>query len=240
MAFDPDAFWSALTSFAFLKAAAITLALALLSHATAILVAVPLALALMGSKGVLYRLVQVYVGLFRGAPTLLQLLFVWNALPQFIPVLRDDWFTPFLAAFIALALNEAAYQVEINRAALQSVERGQFDAGRSLGLTRLKILWLVVLPQALRVALPPTVNEFISLLKITSLASVISLHELMTVTAQSVATSFLFTEYYAAALVYYLAMVYALMAVQARVERRFAWASGNRADLDRLVRSRRQ
>jgi His/Glu/Gln/Arg/opine family amino acid ABC transporter permease subunit len=240
MAFDVEAFWAALTSIAFLRAAAITLALALLAHATAILAAVPLALVLMGKKGLLYRSVQIYVGLFRGAPTLLQLLFVWNALPQFIPALRGDWFTPFLAAFIALALNEAAYQVEINRAALQSVERGQYDAGRSLGLTRLKILWLVVLPQALRVALPPTVNEFISLLKITSLASVISLHELMTVTAQSVATSFLFTEYYAAALVYYLAMVYALMAVQARVERRFAWASGNRADLDRLVRSRRQ
>lgn len=86
------------------------------------------------------------------------------------------------------------------------------------------MFFLIAVPQALRVALPPTVNEFISLLKTTSLASVISLTELMAVTQQSVASSFRYAEYYAVASIYYLAMVYALMALQKRFERRFAWA----------------
>jgi polar amino acid transport system substrate-binding protein len=81
-----------------------------------------------------------------------------------------------------------------------------------------------VFPQAARIAIAPTVNEFITLLKITSLASVISLQELMTVTQNSVARTFQFSEHYSAALVYYLAMVFGLMVIQMRVERKFAWA----------------
>ena len=90
----------------------------------------------------------------------------------------------------------------------------------------MQVFRLIVVPQALRIALPPTVNEFITLLKTTSLASVISLTELMAVTQQAVASTFRYAEFYAVAALYYLVMVLALMAVQARVERRFAWASG--------------
>jgi polar amino acid transport system substrate-binding protein len=86
-----------------------------------------------------------------------------------------------------------------------------------------------VLPQAFRIAVPPTVNEFISLLKLTSLASVISLTELMTVTQTAVARTFHFSEYYTVALLYYLVMVFALVAVQRRVEQRFAWADRSKA-----------
>lgn len=224
MSFNTDIFWSALFSATFFRAALVALALTILAHAAAILLSLPLALALDGRRAWLRWAATAYVGLFRALPALLLLLFVWNGLPQISPVFREPWFSPFIAAFVALMLNEAAYQVEINRAALSAVDDGQYQAGAALGLRKLQVFFLIVMPQALRVALPPTVNEFISLLKTTSLASVISLTELMAVTQQSVASSFRYAEYYAAASIYYLAMVYALMALQKRFERRFAWA----------------
>ncbi|GAA4133710.1 amino acid ABC transporter permease [Aminobacter aganoensis] len=223
MAFDASVFLDALFSTAFLNGALITVSLALLSHAVGIAISIPAALYISGPPSMLRGLTKVVLGVLRGAPTLLQLLFVWNALPQFFPIFREPWFSPFLAAWIALSLNEAAYQTEINRAALGAIDPGQQSAGTALGMTRFQILRFVTLPQAIRVALPPTANEFITLLKITSLASVISLSELMSVTSRAVATTFQFTEYYAAALVYYLVMVYVLIFLQARLERRLVW-----------------
>jgi His/Glu/Gln/Arg/opine family amino acid ABC transporter permease subunit len=225
MNFDVAVFWKALTSWAFFEGALVTLSLAVVSHATAILISVPLAVILNEPQSGLRRLVNAYVGLFRAVPTLLQLLFVWNALPQFFPIFRESWFTPFLAAWLALSINESAYQVEINRSALQSIDAGQLAAGEALGLTQLQIYCYVLIPQAIRVAIPPTSNEFITLLKVTSLASVISLQELMTTTQIAVARSFQFTEHYSAALIYYLVMVYTLMGLQSRVERTFSWAT---------------
>ncbi len=224
MNFDVTIFWGALLSWPFFYGALITLGLAVAAHATAILMAVPMAIVLNGPPTILRKFVGAYVGFFRAAPTLLQLLFVWNALPQFFPVFREEWFTPFFAAWIALTLNESAYQVEINRAALKAVDQGQMAAGQALGLKRSHIYRYIIVPQALRVAVPPTMNEFITLLKLTSLASVISLQELMTVTQINVARTFQFSEYYAVALVYYLVMVYSLMGMQTRIERRFAWS----------------
>lgn len=225
MSFRWDIFWGALTSAAFLKGALVSLTLTLCAHALAIVVATPLAIISNRSRGPALFTVRLYVGLFRGIPTLLQLLFIWNALPQFIPALQAPWFTPFLAALVALTLNEAAYQTEINRAALRAVDPGQQAAGLALGLTPRQVFVHIVAPQALRVAIPPTANEFINLLKVTSLASVISLRELLTVTNQAVASSFRFVEYYSAALVYYLVIVGVLTYFQGRLERRLAWST---------------
>jgi His/Glu/Gln/Arg/opine family amino acid ABC transporter permease subunit len=169
------------------------------------------------------NVIKAYIVLFRAVPLLLLLLLIWNGLPQINPVFREDWFTPFFAALIGLALIEAAYQIEINRAALGAIDKGQIDAGHALGLTAFQIFILVRLPLALRIALPPTVNEFITLLKSTSIATVISLRELMTVTQQAVAFSYRYAEYYSAALIYYVAMVLVLMAVQAAAERKMRW-----------------
>src|SRR5438093_9592676 len=108
MNFDVAVFWKALTSWAFFEGALVTLSLAVVSHATAILISVPLAVILNEPQSGLRRLVNAYVGLFRAVPTLLQLLFVWNALPQFFPIFRESWFTPFLAAWLALSINESA------------------------------------------------------------------------------------------------------------------------------------
>jgi len=160
-----------------------------------------------------------YVWLFRGAPALLILLFVWNGLPQLSPVFRQAWFTPFFAAFLALTLIEVAYLTEILRGAFAAVGKGQREGAAALGLHRWQIFILITMPQALRVAVPALINEFISLLKATSLATVISLKELMTLTQFAIATSFRFLEWYGAALVYYMLMVSVLTVFQTRIER---------------------
>ncbi len=229
MTFDGAVFWSALASPVFFKAAVLSAVLALLSHAMSILISIPMALGLNSHHLPVRFAIRSYVGVFRAIPTLLQLLFFWNALPQFDPIFRESWYSPFLAALICFSINEAAYQVEINRAALSSVDKGQIAAARAFGFGRFQTFLLIVLPQAARVALPPTVNEYITLLKATSLASVIALQELMTVTNQAVSTTFMFKEYYLAAAVYYLVIVGCLTLYQGRLERRFEWTSRSAA-----------
>ena len=224
MEFDWRLFFGALFSWPFFDGALITVALTILSHAVGIGFGLALGVMASARRRAVRGFVTFYVWLFRGAPVLLLLLFVWNALPQLIPAFRQPWFTPFLAALLALGLNETAYQAEITRAALLSVAAGQRDAAAALGLSRSKAFFLVVLPQALRVALPPTVNEFITLLKTTSLASVISLQELLAITTRATSVSFRYTEFYAVALVYYLVIVSVLMVAQGRLERRLGTA----------------
>jgi polar amino acid transport system permease protein len=169
-----------------------------------------------------------YTWLFRATPTLLQLLFVWDALPQLWHGFTESWFTPFLAASIALSLNEAAYMVEIIRAGLLSVDPGQELAGRALGMSHRRILRRVIVPQAVRIAIPPMGNEFITLLKLTSLASVISVTELLTASQDFYSTNFSYMEAFTAAAVYYLFIVSILMWIQSRLEKRFTFTSARR------------
>jgi polar amino acid transport system permease protein len=133
-----------------------------------------------------------YIGFFRGTPLLVQLIFWFNlsALyptlslgipfgPTFISEQANALITPLVAAILGLGLNEAAYMAEIVRAGLQSVDNGQTQAAQALGMTGRQVFRRIVLPQALRVIIPPTGNETISMLKTTSLVSVIALPELL-------------------------------------------------------------
>jgi polar amino acid transport system permease protein len=231
MQWDTNLFLDALGSSALIKGALITIALALTAWLGAQLIGAVLAVGRTSRFAVVRGAVVGYLWLFRAVPLLLQLLFVWNALPQLIPELKSEWFTPFIAALVALALHEAAYMAEITRSGLMSVDPGQRDAARALGMTTGQSYRDVIVPQAVRVMIPPSANEFITLLKLTSLASVISLAELLTVTQQQIAVNFRFAELYAAATVYYLVMVSVLMLGQSRLERRFLWRSrGGPAD----------
>jgi polar amino acid transport system permease protein len=234
MTFDPATFWQALTSQNFRDGALTAIALTAVSQVTAVVLG--LVLALMRGSGfrVLRAVSWTYVWIFRAIPTLVQLLFVLNALPQLFPALIQDWFSPFLAAWIALSMNEGAYMAEIVRSGLLAVDEGQQLAARALGMTPRSVFRRVVLPQVMRVIIPPTANEFITMLKITSLASAISLHELLTYTQQSISTTFRFAEYYAAAAIYYLVIVSIFMAFQAWLERRFLWTS-QQGEKGRLV-----
>jgi polar amino acid transport system permease protein len=226
--FDTHTFWEALSSGPFWKGALLAIALTCATMGAAVVLGFFLALGRTSRRRVVRGFVFFYSWLFRATPTLLQLIFVWDALPQFWPVFNGSWFTPFLAAWIALSLNEAAYMAEIIRAGLLSVDPGQELAGRAIGMSRKQILRRVIVPQAVRIVIPPTGNEFITVLKLTSLASVISVHELLTAAGEDASVKFQYAETYGAALVYYLVIVSILMVLQSRLEKRFTWTSRGR------------
>jgi len=169
-----------------------------------------------------------YTWIFRATPTLLQLLFIWDALPEIWHVFAEGWFTRFLAAAIALSLNEAAYMAEIIRSGLLSVDPGQELAGRALGMSRRRILRRIIIPQAVRIVIPPMGNEFITLLKLTSLATVISVTELLTASTDFYSTFASYKEPFIAAALYYLFIVSILMFFQSRLEKRFTFTSARR------------
>ena len=110
----------------------------------------------------------------------MQLLFIYYVLPIFIPALTIN--NRFFAAFIAFSLNSAAYSAEIIRAAVQSIDKGQFEASRALGLSYVQTMRFVIIPQSIRRLIPPVGNEFIMMLKDTSLVSIIALVDITRVT----------------------------------------------------------
>ncbi|MET2827057.1 amino acid ABC transporter permease [Mesorhizobium shangrilense] len=222
MLFDPTIFLEALVSPALIQGALTTIGLSICVQVTAFALCLPVAIGLSSKRAAVRWVLLAYVWLFRSAPMILVLLFIWNGLPQLFPIFRSSWFTPFLAAYIGMTLVGVAYNAEIMRAALGSLGAGQREAAAALGLTRFQAFRLVVLPQAMRIALPSLMNEFISLLKSTSLAYTISLRELMTTTSLSISASFRFTEWYACAFLYYLVMVSILTLAQSWIERRMS------------------
>jgi polar amino acid transport system permease protein len=222
--FDTHLFWEVLRSGPYWRGALLAIGLTCSSLGAAVLIGFALALGRTGLRAVRV-VVFLYSWFFRATPTLLLLIIVWDVFPQLWTTFRGSWYTPFFAAFVALSLNEAAYMAEIIRAGLLSVDPGQELAGRALGMKRWQILRRVIVPQAVRIIIPPTGNEFITLLKLTSLASVISVHELLTSANEQASVKFSFAEVYGAALVYYLVIVSVLMFVQSRLERRFTFRS---------------
>ena len=160
-----------------------------------------------GAFMILKWIASFYVWLFRSTPLLVQLFIVFFGLPYLrikgvLP--HGIKLEPFTAGIITFSLNTGAYASETIRAAISSVPTGQWEAGAAIGRTRLQILWRIILPQALRVALPPLSNSFISLVKDTSLAASITIMEMFAVSQQIAA------ENYQPLLMYTLvAMVYA-------------------------------
>ena len=225
MDFQGDVFLEALTSQSLIRGVQITVALTVVSFAAGLVVGLVLAVMRDSRLRVLRWLSWTYIWIFRGIPTLIQLFIWWQALPQLFPALTEQWFSPFLASSICLALNEAAYAAEILRGGLLSVDEGQRVAARALGMPPMSVFRKVVAPQLTRVTIPPMANDFITLLKITSLASVTSLREIMTNTQAAVSSSFRFAEWYGAAAVYYLVLVSIFMLGQSWLERRYVWTS---------------
>ena len=228
MNFDVDIFLQALTSKALREAVPVTISLTIVSFAIG--VAIGLVVALMrGSRFRVFRILGGgYVWLFRAIPTIVLLFFVWNALPQLIPALAGPAFLPFYAAVIGLSVNEAAYAAEIIRGGLLSIDDGQRQAARALGMQPMAVFRRIVAPQVIRVTIPPMSNDFITLLKLTSLAYAVSLAEILTVTQNQIARSFRHAEWFSAAAVYYIVLVSIFMIGQAWLERRFVWTSAAR------------
>ena len=225
MDFQGPVFLEALTSNSLIQGVQITIALTVVAFALGLVIGLVVAILRDSRLRVLRALSWTYIWIFRGIPTLIQLFIVWQALPQLFPALREQWFTPFLAATVTLAFNEAAYAAEILRGGLLAVDDGQRLAARALGMPPFKVFSKVVAPQLTRVAIPAMANDFITLLKITSLASVTSLRELMTNTQAAVSSSFRLAEWYLAAAIYYLVLVSIFMVGQSWLERRYQWTS---------------
>lgn len=164
---------------------------------------------------VLRGIARIYVSFFRGTPLLVQLFMIYYGLPE-LGIELD----PLTAALIGFSLNMGAYACEILRAAIASVDRGQWEAAASIGMTRAQIMRRAILPQAARTALPPLGNSFISLVKDTALAATIQVPELFRQAQLITARTFeIFTMYLAAALIYWI-LATALSYLQNRLEER--------------------
>ena len=161
---------------ALLQSTGTTLSLSVLSVAAALVFSVFLALGKISRNAVVSAVCRAYIFFFRGTPLLMQLFFIYYTLPQLVPALNIK--SRFFAAWLAFTLNVAAYLAEIIRAAIESIDKGQMEASRALGLTHSQAMRLVIIPQAYRRMIPPICNEFVMVLKDTSLVSIIALTDL--------------------------------------------------------------
>ena len=228
MNFDVEIFFQALTSRALREAIPVTVSLAVVSFVVGVAIGLGIALMRASRFRVLQWVAWSYIWIFRAIPTIVLLFFVWNALPAMFPVLAGPGFLPFYAAVIGLSVNEGAYAAEIIRGGLLSIDDGQRQAARALGMAPMAVFRRIVAPQVIRVVIPPMANDFITLLKLTSLAYAVSLREILTVTQTQIAQDFRFAEWYSAAALYYIVLVSIFMVGQAWLERRYVWTSAAR------------
>jgi cystine transport system permease protein len=192
-----------------------TIPLALSSFALGLVIALFVALARLSSVRVLSGAARLYVSIIRGTPLLVQLFVIFYGLPS-LGLLIDPW----PSAIIAFSLNVGGYAAETIRAAILSVPRGQWEAGFTIGMSRALTLRRIILPQAARVSVPPLSNEFISLVKDTSLASLILVTELFREAQKVAAFSQEFMMLYLEAALIYWLICLVLSGAQSRVEKR--------------------
>jgi polar amino acid transport system permease protein len=206
MVFDWDYMFSLFNLGDFWLASWTVIQLSLSSWGLSIIFGFVLALGKQSKYTILSLPSKFYIWLFRSVPLLVLLIFVYN-MPQMIPASSALLSEPFWAGLIAMVLCESAYVAEIHRGGLLAVPKGQGEAARALGIRFAGMQWLVVIPQAIRVALPSLANEYISIVKLTSLVSVISLTEILMVGQRLYSQNFLVLETMAAVAVYYVAIV---------------------------------
>ncbi len=166
---------------ALLKGSLLTIELTVLAVVLGLILGLFLALGRLSKNRIIDRLSWVYIWLFRGTPLLMQIFFIYYALPLIYPPLTLPQFP---AAIIALSLNSAAYLAEIIRAAIQSIDKGQMEAAKALGMSYGQAMKRIIIPQSYRRLIPPVGNEFIMLLKDSALVSVIAMTELLRTTSQ--------------------------------------------------------
>ena len=219
-----------LTAPVILQGIANTIIMALLAMALGIVLGVAVAIMRLSPNPVLKSVATFYAWLFRGTPLILQLLLWFNLALVFptigIPGLWSaravDVMTPFLSALLGLGINQGAYTSEVIRAGILSVDAGQYEAAQAIGMGRLAALSRIILPQAMRVVIPPLGNEFIGLVKATSLASVVQYPEVLHNAENIYYANSRVIELLIVAGLWYLAVVSILTPAQMLLERRFA------------------
>lgn len=243
---NPNFQWPVFAKYLFagviIEGLTLTLELTVVAMLVGIGLGIVLAVMRMSANPVVAGFAAIYLWFFRGTPVLVQLIF-WYNLAALFPVISigipfgptffegsaNDLITPFTAAILGLGLNEAAYMAEIVRAGILSVGAGQEEAARALGMRRLLAMRRIILPQALRVIIPPTGNETIGMLKMTSLVSVIALSELLYSAQTIYSRTFETIPLLLVACFWYLVLTTALTLVQMAVERYLGRSDARRA-----------
>jgi polar amino acid transport system permease protein len=210
-----------------------TMVMAVLAMALGIVLGVVVAIMRLSPSPVLRSVAAGYTWLFRGTPLILQLLLWFNlalvfptiGIPGLWSVRAVDIMTPFVAALLGLGINQGAYTSEVMRAGMLSVDAGQYEAAQAIGMGRLRALRRIILPQAMRVVIPPLGNEFIGMVKATSLASVIQYPEVLHNAENIYYANSRVIELLIVAGFWYLLVVSALTPLQILLERRFARGS---------------
>ena len=231
-----DFVWRFLTVRSILNGVENTVVMSICAMALGIVLGVGVAVMRMSPNPVLRSVALAYVWLFRGMPVILQLL-LWFNLALVFPMLgwpgiwqarTVDVMTPFFAALLGLGINQGAYTSEVVRAGILSVDVGQLEAALAIGMTRLRALRRIILPQAMKVVIPPLGNEFIGMIKLTSLASVIQFAEVLHSAQNIYYANSRVIELLIVAGLWYLAIVSLLTPLQMLLERRFARGVGAR------------
>ena len=204
---------------ALLRGAGVTIVLTVTSLLAGMVLGLFIAVFRLGRIRVLRAVCKFYVWFFRGTPLMLQIFFIHYALPVIVPGLLFD---PMVSAFVALSLNTAAYLAEIVRAAIESIDKGQMEAAKALGMTSGQAMRRIIIPQSYRRLIPPVGNEIIAQLKDTSLVSAIAISDLMRVSSQQAIAAGGDMFYFVPAMVIYLALTTLLTGVFGRLEKKFS------------------
>lgn len=202
---------------AILKGCVMTVELTVVSLVIAVFLGVFIALLKISSNKVLSYISSLYTWIIRGTPLLVQLFIVYYALPSI-----GIEFTEFQAAVISLSLNSAAYMAEIIRGGILGIDKGQSEASKALGFTYMQNMRLIILPQTIRIILPALGNEFIALIKDTSLVSTIAMVELMRTAQQISSAAYAPLEMYLTAAVMYLLMTTVFTALFSMFEKKMS------------------
>ena len=197
--------------------AGVTIQITVLSTAIGFVIGLIVGVARISNLRLLRLLAEVYVEFFRGTPLLVQIFLFYFALP----VVTGQRIDPFIAAISACGINSGAYVAEIFRAGIQSVDDGQMEAGRSLGMTWLQTMRYIIVPQAFKRVIPPLGNEFIAMLKDSSLVSVIGFEELTRRGQLIIAKTYGSFEIWMSVAVIYLVMTLTISRFVAYLERRY-------------------
>ena len=200
-----------------LVGAGVTIKITALSVALGVVIGLFVGIARISRLRILRVLAAVYVDFFRGTPLLVQIFLVYFALP----VNTGQRVDPFVAAIGSCGINSGAYVAEIFRAGIQSIDKGQMEAGRSLGMTWVQTMRYIIVPQAFKRVIPPLGNEFIALLKDSSLVSVIGFEELTRRGQLIIAKTYGSLEIWISVAVIYLAMTLTISRFVAYLERRY-------------------
>jgi polar amino acid transport system permease protein len=252
---NPRFEWDVVGDFLFssriLDGLVLTLELTVLAMAIGVVLGVVLALMRLSQSVLLSSASWIYIWLLRGTPVLVQILLWYNVAalyptiglgvpfgPSLVHLDANTLITPFVAATLALGLNEGAYMSEIVRAGIISVDEGQTDAAQALGMTRLQTMRRIVLPQAMRVIIPPTGNETISMLKTTSLVAFVALADLLYSAQLIYSTNYKTIQLLIVASIWYLAVTSVLSIGQYYIERYYGRGSAREAAPTLLQRLR--